>query len=346
MVPPVNGSIAHGIRLSSCCERAERHDAGNPALEKIRELPRELPLQIEVVVARVEIELPLSKGRRRHPRDGVGRDEQRVLEHQRVDVVLEERRRALQVDAGQRVGELQPSQYVLRVVVDRFRDFDVAATAATAKDGGKRPKIFSTLVGIAGKGFPVRRQREVEPCPTPLPAELDVGGRRGRDRREHVRLGRIRVGRASRAKSSQRESVAAVPVPERPVGRGEEMGYFAEGTAHPPGVVTADVPAVVLVVAGHAATQRVEVKGTGRLFDHHGEVVQVGAALEIFVFAVLGDPFVAADSDRRELDHRAVEPTARRSRGLLHKRRGDDEQSRGCARTLGDAQPLGVPFDD
>ena len=150
----------------------ERHDAGDPALEKLRELPGELPLQVVVVVARVQVELPLRKGRRRHARDRIRRDEQRVLERHRVDVVLEERRRGLQADVGQRVGELKPCQYVLRVVVDRFRDLDVAATAATAKDGAKGATAFPTLAGIAGEGFPVRRQREVEACPALLPSQL------------------------------------------------------------------------------------------------------------------------------------------------------------------------------
>ena len=179
---------------------AERQDAGDPALEEVRQLPAELRLQVVVVVARVLVELPLRKGRRGHARDRIRGDEQRVLEQHRVDVVPEERPGGLHAEAGQRVGELQSCQYVLRVVVDRFRDLDVAATAATAKDGGKGATALTTLPGIAGKGFPVRRQREVEACPALLPGELEIGGRRGRDRQEHVRLGRIRVGGASRAK--------------------------------------------------------------------------------------------------------------------------------------------------
>ena len=287
----------------------------------------------------------MRKGRRRHARDGVRRDEQRVLEHHRVDVVLEERRRGLQADVRQRVGELKPCQYVLRVVVERFGDLDVAATAGAAKDGAKGAAAFSTLAGIAGEGFPVRRQREVEACPALLAGQLDVAVRRVRDRHEHVRLGRIRVGGASRAKSSQREHVAAHSVPQRPVGRGEHMGYFAERAAHPPRVVSAHVHAVVLVVPAHATAQRVEVKGALRFLEHHGEVVQVRAAVEVLVFAELRFP-VAVQADGAELDRRTVEEAARRLRGLLHEQRGDREQSRGAARILGDAQPLRVPFDD
>jgi hypothetical protein len=343
MVPPVNGSIAHGIRLSSCCERPTEN---RPVTRLLRNLGNFLRFQVEVVIARIKIDLPLRKGRRGHARDGVGRDEERVLEHQRVDVVLEERRRGLQVEAGQRAGELQSCQYVLCVVVDRFRDLDVAATAATAEDGAKRAEVFPALAAVAGKGLPVRRQRQVEPYPAPLPTELEVGVRRGRDRLEHVRLGRIRVGRASRTESLQRQGIVGVLVPERPVSRGEEMRYFAEGAAHSPAVVPADLQPVVLIVVRHATTQRVEVKGIARLFDHHQEVVQVGAAAEILVFTVLGDRFVTPDSDGGELDHRAVEQTARRPRRLPDKGRGDDEQARGGAGTFGDTQPLRVPFDD
>ena len=169
MVPPVNGSSRPWNQVVVLLRPGERHDAGEPALEELRELPAELPLEVQVVVARIQVELPARKGRRRHARDGIRRDEQRVLERHGVDVVLEERRRDLQVEVGHRVGELKPGQYVLRVVVNRFRNLDVAATAATAKDGAKRATAFSTLMGIGGKGFPVRRQREIEACPASLP---------------------------------------------------------------------------------------------------------------------------------------------------------------------------------
>src|SRR6185503_3080518 len=131
----------------------DRKEACHPALEKLRELPGNRRLQVEVIVARVEIDLPPGKGRRGHAGGGVGGDEERVLEHQRVDVVLEKRRRGLQVEAGQRVRELKSRQYILGVVVDRFGDLDVAASAAPAKDGAKRTKVFPPLAGVAGKGL-------------------------------------------------------------------------------------------------------------------------------------------------------------------------------------------------
>ena len=264
----------------------------------------------------------------------------------RVDVVLEERPRGLQADAGQRVGELKPCQYILRVVVDRFRDLHVAATAATAKDGVKGAAAFTTLPGIAGEGFPVRRQREVEACPALLPSQFRDSGRRVRDREEHVRLGRIRVGGASRAKSPQREHGAVDPVPQRPVGRREDMGRFAERGAHSPRVVSAEIKAVVLVGPGHATPHRVEVKGTFRLLEHQGEVVQVRAAVEVLVFTELGGILVATDSAAAELDRHPVEQAARGPRGLLHEQRARCEESRGSPRILGNAQPLRVPFDD
>ena len=124
------------------------------------------------------------------------------------------------------------------------------------------------------------------------------------------------------------------------------MRYFAEGAAHPPRVVSAHVHAVVLVVPGHATAHRVEVKGAVRFLDHHGEVVQVRAAVEVLVFAELGASLSPVSPTGAELDRRPVEQAARRLRGLLHERRGGDEQSRGTARILGDAQPLRVPFDD
>src|SRR4029453_10837987 len=131
----------------------ERHDAGKPAVEELRELPGELPLEVQVGVSRIHVELPARKRGRGHALDGIRRDEQGVLERQGVDVVLEERRRKLQVKVRHRVGELNPCQYVLRFLVNRFRDLDVAATAATAKDGAERATAVSTLVGISGEGF-------------------------------------------------------------------------------------------------------------------------------------------------------------------------------------------------
>ena len=296
--------------MSSCCERPSDSDAGDPALEEVRELPAELRLQVVVLVARVLVELPLRKGRRGHARDRIRGDEQRVLEQHRVDVVPEKRPGGLHVEAGQRVGELEPCQHVLRVVVDRFRDLDVAATAATAKDGAKGAAALTTLPGIAGKGFPVRRKREVEACPALLPGELEIGGRRGRDRQEHVRLGRIRVGGASRAKVLQRERGAVDSVPQRPVGRREDMGRFAEPAAHSPRVVSAHIHDVELVGPAHATARRVEVKGAFRLLEHQREVVQIRAAVEVLVFAELGGVLVAADAEAAELHRHPVEQAA------------------------------------
>src|SRR6185503_15061781 len=109
-------------------------------------------------------------------------DEQRVLERQGVDVVLEERCSDLQVQVRHGVRELKPGKYVLRVVVDRFRNLDIAATAAATKHSAERATAVPTLDGIRRERFPVRRQREIEarPASHSVQFEFRVLSRRNR----------------------------------------------------------------------------------------------------------------------------------------------------------------------
>jgi hypothetical protein len=82
--------------------------------------------------------------------------------------------------------------------------------------------------------------------------------------------------------------------------------YFAEGAAHPPRVVSTDIDAVVLIVISNATAERVEVESILWLLEHEREVVQVKAAIKVFVLAELGGFLVATDSDGAELDGPAV----------------------------------------
>ena len=76
------------------------------------------------------------------------------------------------------------------------------------------------------------------------------------------------------------------------------------------------------------------------------KLFRYSAALEILVFAELGGFLIAANSDGAELDRPAIEHPARRLRRLFDERRGGYEQSRRSARIHGDAQPLGITFDN
>ena len=191
-----------------------RDRGGEAAVPQRRQRPPVLGLHLVVVVVGIEVEASGREHLRGDAGDTGRRDRQRILNTHCVDAVAEQRRRQLQVEACLRIVVLQPRENVVRFVVDRFGDVDVAAAVAAAEYHAERARALAILVRVAREELPVLAEIPVEAHAAGLALESDrrVGGRR--ERRADVRLRIERCRRAAGSQRGQRGVARADPVPQ------------------------------------------------------------------------------------------------------------------------------------